>query len=38
MKLLRNLYLTLFGHYAAVRNIKGGSGHFNEQSFPGTYN
>ena len=38
MKFLRNLYVTLFGHYAAARQVKGGSGHYNEQCHPGTYN
>lgn len=38
MKILHNLLITFFCHYAAARHVKGGSGHYNEQCHPGTYN
>jgi len=37
MTVLRALFVALFRHYATVRAIKGGSGHYNEQCHPGTY-
>ena len=38
MKIVRNLLIALFGHHAGARHVKGGSGHYNEQCHPGTYN
>jgi hypothetical protein len=38
MALLRRLAIALFGHYASSARVRGGSGHFNEQCHPGTYN
>lgn len=38
MKILRALFQALFGHHAAAGAVRGGSGHYNEQCHPGTYN
>lgn len=38
MTFLRAIYVLLFGAYATPRAVRGGSGHFNEQCHPQTYN
>lgn len=38
MTFLRHLFFALFGHYATSSKVRGGSGHYNEQCHPGTYN
>lgn len=38
MRLLRALRIVLFRPFATARVIRGGSGHYNEQCHPGTYN
>jgi hypothetical protein len=38
MKTLRALMVVLFKHYATSRTVQGGSGHYNEQCHPQTYN
>lgn len=38
MKVFRAFFLAFFGHFAGPSFVKGGSGHFNEQCHPGTYN
>jgi hypothetical protein len=35
---LHNLFLVLFRHYSTAKAVKGGSGHYNEQCHPQTYN
>lgn len=37
MSLLRAIWIALTAHYAGARAVNGGSGHYNEQSYPGTY-
>jgi len=38
MRFLRTLFLVVFGHYGRAGSVRGGSGHFNEQCHPQTYN
>jgi len=38
MRRIRALLQALFGHYATARSVRGGSGHYNEQCHPQTYN
>ena len=38
MKYVRALIRAFFGHYTTSRTVRGGSGHYNEQCHPGTYN
>ena len=38
MSKLRLLFTVLFRHFGGARHVRGGSGHFNEQSFNQTYN
>ena len=38
MKIIRSLLTALFGHYGSASSVRGGSGHFNEQCHPQTYN
>jgi hypothetical protein len=35
---LRALFVAFFKHFAGARWVKGGSGHYNEQCHPQTYN
>lgn len=37
MSLLRAIWIALTAHYAGARAVNGGSGHYNEQSYPGTF-
>ncbi len=37
MSLLHAIWIALTAHYAGARAVNGGSGHYNEQSYPGTY-
>jgi len=37
MRILKSIYIALFRAHASAKNVKGGSGHFNEQCHPGTY-
>jgi hypothetical protein len=38
MSKLKLFFLVLFRHFSSARDVRGGSGHFNEQSFNQTYN
>jgi hypothetical protein len=38
MSKLKSLFTVLFRHFSGARQVRGGSGHFNEQSFNQTYN
>jgi hypothetical protein len=38
MNFLRALFFALFRHYATAGAVRGGSGHYNEQCHPQTYN
>lgn len=38
MAMLRALYIALFKPFAGPKAVNGGSGHYNEQCHPQTYN
>jgi hypothetical protein len=38
MRLLKAIYVALFAHHATAAAVRGGSGHYNEQCHPQTYN
>ncbi len=37
MRYIRAIYLAFFDYYASTKNVRGGSGHYNEQCHPSTY-